>query len=413
MKKKLLLSVASIIVFLGGTVIVTLVLNVVFLEEETIAPGVKVYGKDFSRNTRAELSNYLLQVEAELIQGDIKLKYQEHQWVLNKKDLGYAMNSAKVTGSAYEIGRNDSATINVKKRIKTWYKGADIPLAWEINQDKMIKAIDAIKGELEKLPEDAQFYLTETGEIAIKSEVIGRRIDLNNLQQNLINAVEKNSDYIEVPLITVIPSTIERDLKALEINTKLASKTTEFDSSNSARINNIIIAAEKINKYLLFEDDIFSFNEIVGSQSRDKGYQKAPIIVDGEFVDAVGGGICQVSTTIYNTALLSGLEIVERTPHSLPVSYVDLGLDAAVYYDYLDLKFKNNSGGNILVTAMVNKSNLKVSMYGKKDSLQDVILEQEAIKDSEYHQVKVVRKFLNDGEVISKEEVSNDKYPIQ
>ena len=102
---------------------------------------------------------------------------------------------------------------------------------------------------------------------------------------------------------------------------------------------------------MLTPGTIFSFNQVVGEASLNNGFKEAPIIVNEQFVMGAGGGICQVSSTIYNAALDAGLSIIERHNHGLPVSYLPPGLDATVAYDYLDLKFQNNLKTNILIHA--------------------------------------------------------------
>ena len=103
-----------------------------------------------------------------------------------------------------------------------------------------------------------------------------------------------------------------------------------------------------------------SFNRQIGPRLRSGGYKPAPVIIDGELLPGIGGGVCQVSTTLYNAVLLAGLEVLSRSPHSIPITYVPLGRDAAVAYDYMDLTFRNNSPYGVLLSARIDENRLTI-----------------------------------------------------
>ena len=123
----------------------------------------------------------------------------------------------------------------------------------------------------------------------------------------------------------------------------LGEFSTKLLDASKPRLRNIDIANKALNETTVYSGDVFSFNDTVGRRTTDKGYMKAPIIIEHEKEMGIGGGICQISSTLYNAALDAGLEIVERHQHSAEVGYVKLGQDAAVSYGSLDLKFKNNT----------------------------------------------------------------------
>ena len=157
--------------------------------------------------------------------------------------------------------------------------------------------------------------------------------------------------------------TISKDEKfEVEI---LNSYTTYFDSKNEARCHNIRLAASLINGTVLENGEIFSFNERVGQRTAERGFQRAAIIENGEFVEGVGGGVCQVSTTLYNAALLSGCKVVEYHPHSLAVSYVPPSRDAMVSGTFYDLKFKNTTGSTIYIKAVTGENFVRFTVYGR------------------------------------------------
>ena len=145
-----------------------------------------------------------------------------------------------------------------------------------------------------------------------------------------------------------------------------ASFYTSYSKSTEERKHNISLASKSLNNVFVDVNGEFSFNYTVGERTKKRGYKEAKIIVNGEFVDGVGGGVCQVSTTLYNAVLLAGLNVIEYHPHSLPVSYVAPSFDAMVNSSWADLKFINNTHNPIIIKAFANGERLLVEIYGEK-----------------------------------------------
>jgi vancomycin resistance protein YoaR len=145
--------------------------------------------------------------------------------------------------------------------------------------------------------------------------------------------------------------------------------TTRFETGSVGRVRNIARASEQLNGRLVRPGEVFTYNAVIAPVNGDNGYHKAPVIIGDQLVDDYGGGVCQVSTTLYGAALLAGLEIVERHPHSKPVKYVSPGLDATVVEDVIDFKFRNNMGSSVYIisTAVKDKGFVKVVIAGKKE----------------------------------------------
>lgn len=146
----------------------------------------------------------------------------------------------------------------------------------------------------------------------------------------------------------------------------LASYTTRFSESNEARAHNIRLACRKIDGYRLGAGGEFSFNAVVGARTKERGFLDAAVILDGEFVPGTGGGVCQVSTTLYNAALLSGMEIIQVRAHSLRVGYVPPSFDAMVS-SASDLRFVNPKSTPAVIRARAKEGSITVELYGKKD----------------------------------------------
>ena len=141
---------------------------------------------------------------------------------------------------------------------------------------------------------------------------------------------------------------------------------TSYPTSTDERKANIALAVKSIDKTLVDVNGEFSFNKTVGERTERRGYKRAKIIVGGEFVDGVGGGVCQVSTTLYNAVLLAGLKVIEFHPHSLPVSYIAPSFDAMVNSGSADLRFVNNTDNPVLLRAYADGSMLRIEVYGQQ-----------------------------------------------
>lgn len=159
----------------------------------------------------------------------------------------------------------------------------------------------------------------------------------------------------------------KKQASAKELFCEKSGFATNYASSSDSRKNNIKVALSAFDGLIIDEGEVFSFNEITGERNEKSGYQQAKIIKNGTFILGYGGGVCQVSTTLYNACLLAGLEIIESTSHSLPVSYVEPSFDAMVSYGSSDLKIRNNSGGQIIITTSNENNMCRFKIFGLKN----------------------------------------------
>ena len=188
-------------------------------------------------------------------------------------------------------------------------------------------------------------------------------------REKLLNDISAslNGNFEEVRICTRVIYRRE-SVESIKARTrKLYSFTTYFDADNVDRSSNIRLAAEKLNGVKIGSGEIFSFNKTVGARTEANGFRQAKIIENGKFVLGYGGGVCQVSTTLYNAALLSGLGIGEYHPHSLQVSYVAPSRDAMVSGSYFDLKFRNNRKTPVYVRANCTLNSVCCTIYGEED----------------------------------------------
>lgn len=249
--------------------------------------------------------------------------------------------------------------------------------------DNMAKTLDTPKKE-------ASTEINIKGElVAITPSLQQIYLDKEKTKQDLIMKV-RYYDYTEyTPTFHFgeVPYRTTEDMQ--KINYILSEFSTQFDSRVKGRSENISIAADAIDGTILMPGQEFSFNRTLGPVTISNGYKYAPVIVDGEFVEGVGGGVCQVSTTLFNTALRSGLGITARRNHSLPVAYVPRGTDAAVA-TYLDMKFKNTLNNPIYIQAFVQDSKIVFRVYGSKDDEKQIKLAVTKTGERSYKLVRTI-----------------------
>lgn len=176
---------------------------------------------------------------------------------------------------------------------------------------------------------------------------------------------EGSFDKINIPLETTFSRVNSELLGEISIN-KIGEYTTFFKESNQERTHNIMLSAVAINNHVVFPGEKFSFNEVVGERTKEKGYKKAPVIVKGELSEDIGGGICQVSSTLFNAVSLRGIQIVERYSHSRSVPYVPPGKDATVSWWGPDFVFVNQYDSPILIRAFTEQGKMTIVIYSSE-----------------------------------------------
>jgi vancomycin resistance protein YoaR len=175
-----------------------------------------------------------------------------------------------------------------------------------------------------------------------------------------------NASRVEVPLLPIYPR-IDRDLLLRIYVKQIGQYVTYFNRNNTARSHNIVLASEAINNYVIFPGEKFSFNQVVGKRTKERGYMRAPVIVRGELSEDIGGGICQVSSTLFNAADRAGLKMVERYSHSKNVPYVPPGRDATVSWYGPDFSFINEYGLPILIRSKVIGGQMIIQIFSSDE----------------------------------------------
>lgn len=223
--------------------------------------------------------------------------------------------------------------------------------------------IDKIHSEVYKDPQNAYY---EENPLKIYTEVDGVDFDVNLAKEKM---KEDLTEYT-IDLIITKPNITLNDLDIDIFPDLLASFTTKYDVQNKDRSTNLSLAASKINGTILSPGEEFSYNKIVGERTIAAGYKEAKIYSNGEVIDGLGGGICQISSTLYNATVFANLDITTRRNHQFVTSYVEAGRDATVVYGSQDFKFVNSRKYPIKILVSVESGIAKVSIYGIKEDVE-------------------------------------------
>lgn len=324
-------------------------------------------------------------------------------------------SSYYVEGNKLIITRGKSGNIvdvtpsieNIKNKIQDLtYASSKIELV-TVAKDPDAIDIDKIHNEIYKEPVNA--YYTTNPYVVYPHE---NGVDFNISVDEAKDMLNEVKDEYEIPLKYTAPSVTTNMIGTEAFPDLLAKFSTNYNARDTDRTTNLRLAAEKINGTVLMPGETFSYNTVVGERTIAAGYKEAAMYQNGEVVDGLGGGICQISTTLYNAVLYSNLEIVERRNHQFVPSYASAGRDATVVYGSIDFKFKNTRNYPVKILCTVSGGVAKCEIYGLKENpdydveITSRVTETTAtsIKSETY---KTVRQ---NGQVISSERINKDTY---
>ena len=267
--------------------------------------------------------------------------------------------------------------------------------------------IEKIYEEIYKQPVDA-YYTQDPYAVYPSENGLDFAISLDEAKNLLL---EEQSEYV-IPLQILYPNVTTNMIGTEAFPDMLSTYSTRYSTRDRDRTTNLQLAASKINGIVLMPGETFSYNQVVGERTISAGYKEAPIYVEGEVVDGLGGGICQITSTLYNAVLYANLEIVERSNHQFVPSYVTASRDATVVYGSIDFKFKNNRDYPIKLVCSVSGGIAKFDIYGlRTDNEYQVEISSYvtgSTSDSTYSEAYRILK--QNGQVISTELLSKDTY---
>ncbi len=354
--KKFLLGLAIVMGF--GAVGLTLLAA---QYEPKIPAGVKIGGLAVGEMTRGQASYRLRQWWEQERKSPVTLQLEgsNDSFTTSATQLGLSLDDVKTT----EVVDTDTFFEGMKRSIMGTRESHDYALVFKATPPDLSKLAAFVE---ERVPDRKPARVTyQGGNFNRTPETAGFTLDKSKVYDAALAAFT-NSETGQIPVIVDKKKVPDDEL--LDINEIRSEFTTRFSTGKVSRTNNIRLAAKAIDGLVLAPGEQFSFNKTVGRRTVEGGFMVAGVYKNGKHDVDIGGGICQVSTTLYNASLFANLKIVRRSNHSMPVPYVPLGRDATVDYGSADLMFENNTDKPIAVSSSVSGGQVTFRILGKKDS---------------------------------------------
>ena len=429
--KKIILSAIILGIVILILAIFSTIFALINMSNTKIVKGVKIDGIDVSGLSKEEAKEKIESVYNEKKQRDIVLKYEDYDATINPEliDTNYDTHSA--IEEAISVGKDSNIIVNNYNILFALIGQKNIKVNMTIDEEETNKTIESIGSNIPGAVVEPDYYIEEDKLIITKGKEglkIDTENLIAKIKDNLKN-INSNKEHIEIPVINKMPEqidiekiheevykevqdayytkdpfTIHPEVNGIDFNVEeakvllqedkeqyeipltitkpkittsqigseafpdlLATYSTKYDGGNINRTTNLKLACQKINDKVILPGETFSYNKTLGERTAAAGYKNAKVYENGEVVDGIGGGICQISSTLYNSVLMANMEVTERRNHQFVTSYVPAGRDATVVYGLTDFKFKNTRTYAIKIKAGVSNGIATISIYGIKE----------------------------------------------
>lgn len=370
MNKKTLVSggILILVVLVGIISYIFSVNKKVTTWKDKIYPGINVYGINIGGLSKEEAISLLNEDLSKIIM-DKKLKVvvEDKEIELTYESLNPTYNIEEIAEEALAYGKDKG--IFAKNSLINGNKEINIDADIEYNEEALVNFEDTVVKEVSIEGKNASISIN-SGNISITPEESGKTIDKEELHNKLIESI--NGDPTHEVEITLELKEQDAKIKAEDLNKitgKMSSYSSNYANTGDGRVKNMEIAAGVINGTIVMPGEEFSYNALIGDTTPEKGYEKANTYVGNKIVPDYGGGICQVSTTLYRAVMSANIRSTERMNHSLTVSYSEPGLDATVANPYVDYKFVNTYDFPIYIQGYVSGGVVSFSIYGNVEAM--------------------------------------------
>jgi vancomycin resistance protein YoaR len=278
--------------------------------------------------------------------------------------LGFGSDVDADTSLALRLGRVGDMITRARLADRARSGDLDVPLLLRVDPRLALERLLPLKEDLDVQPVAARLDVERHSSV---SERDGRALDVDAAIAAIARAaVDPTAVEVELPVVVVAPRVTSASLASIDVSHVLSAFATYFSrrGDQGPRALNIEAAAARVDGLVIGPGELVSFNDLVGARSEDNGFQKAFEIYKGEMVEGMGGGTCQVASTLHATAFFGGLDIVQRLPHSRPSAYIPVGLDATVVYPVVDHKLRNPYAFPLVVHATVGPNKLSIQLLG-------------------------------------------------
>ena len=371
-------------------------------DSHKVISGVKADGVPVAGLSEDGIKQYFEKVGNEKAK-PITFSYGDNTFEIKPADINLKANVDAAAQEALSYGRSSNSTIaNMKDQVKSALNGRDVHLTASYDENLLNQKLNEIAAQINCDPVNAYVTLGYDGNIQKYAGIIGKELDTqqisDSLKDQLINLDMPQN--IELTPKETQPFVTTEDI--MPIDSILGQYTTSFYPGD--RGDNIALAAYSLSDKLVKPGWTFSFNDTVGERTYSAGYKTAGVILNGQPAQDVGGGVCQVSSTLYNAVLLAGLTPTERTPHYFQSSYIGYGRDATVADGLIDFKFRNDLPHNVYLITGASSSAVTVYVLGTRADLNGAHISIENDGASLY------RTYYKDGQVVKDEFLHTDSY---
>jgi len=332
--------------------------------DQTISQGVYIGDVDVSGMTQEEAKKAVEDGMSEAKAANITLKVDDQETVVSAGDLGLSWANEEVVQEAAELGKSGNIIKRYKDKKDLENESRKYDIDYSVDRSSIQKVLEEKEDVFNREPTDAQLS-TENGAFEVVQGENGIELNVEKSVKKILKSLKTDWDgkntTIELAADIKEPECTTEDLASI---TDVLGTATTYYGSTTGRNKNVETGAEKLNGHILMPGEEFSVTDAVVPFTEENGYELAPSYESGKVVDSYGGGICQVSTTLYVAVLKAELEVTERYSHSMIVHYVDPSMDAAIAEGLKDLKFINNTDAPIYIEASADGSTLHFAIYG-------------------------------------------------
>lgn len=379
--------------------------------KDKIYPGIIVHGVDVSGKSKEEAIEKLNLELSKINNKNIIVKAKSKEFKINLKNVSPKYNIEESVQTALNIGKNEGMFSK-----NNWINGKNskiIEANCNYDIDKMEEMKNEVKNNLIKEPKNATIIKSKDNKFIIIDSEKGYTFDNDKFNENINKAVYNtnlNDECIVIEMKEVNPIITRESLE--KIDGIIGSFSTKYDIGEINRSYNLKLATAACNGKVVMPGEIFSYNEALGPRD-GRGYREAYIFINGKVKKGIGGGICQVSSTLYRAAMKANLRSVERTNHMFPVTYAELGKDATVAWGAIDYKFKNGYKSPIYIEAYLSRGRVCFNIYGntreKENKTYDIVIDK-PIKSKDLTKVNSYFVTYENGRVVNREFLGTDIY---
>ncbi|PEI95306.1 vancomycin resistance protein [Bacillus pseudomycoides] len=378
--------------------------------DTNVLPHTTFEGTSLDGKSKKDVQEIIQQKIDESNKKSLTYTFQGNTQAYTWKDLGVEYKEAEISEKIFKEQKGNVINrYKMRKQAENGELKREYKLTPQLNTATYEAFIKEKYNETLKEPVNAELSVSGTT-VNISQSQNGEKVDKDKLKELTAKAITAGTQDIQLPIASIKPEHSTEDMQNMGITQVIAEYSTPMAGRNGSQSFNVNKSANTLSGAIVAPDETFSFNERVGITDAAHGYKSAAVFLQGKVVQSAGGGVCQVSSTLYGAALRADLGVVARSNHSMPVHYLPLGQDAAVADYGPDLKFKNNTGKYIYIQASSNGSSITTRIFGTPTG-KNVEVSSKVIGETENKITAVTyKKVTQNGQVISNGQISKSVY---